>query len=169
MKRLLTLLMALMLLLTFGLFALGSGDSGENAGEDQGTDQTASTSKEEDKTNLGDYNVEIKSSRLTEDYEGKKVIVVTYGFTNHSEDATSFMVAVTDEAFQNGIGLNETLFVKDGDPYSSDNQMKDIKTGATIDVEVAYTLNDDTTPVEIEVSELISFDDAKITKTFEIA
>lgn len=169
MKRLLTILMALMLLLTFGLFALGSSDSGENAGEDQGTDQSASTSKEEDKTNLGNYNVEIKSSRLTEDYEGKKVIVVTYGFTNHGEDATSFMFAVTDEAFQNGVGLTETMFVKDGDPYSSDNQTKDIKTGATIDVEVAYTLNDDTTPVEIEVSEFISFDDAKITKTFEIA
>lgn len=163
MKKILALLMAITLLLTFGLFALGSG---EDTSEDQGS---SSASSEEKKTNLGDYKIEIKSSRLTEDFEGKKVIVVTYGFTNHSENATSFMVAVDDEAYQNGVGLNQTLFVKDSDPYDSGNQTKDIKTGASIDVEIAYDLNDETTPVEVEVKELISFNDSKVTKTFEIA
>lgn len=165
MKRLLTLLMAVVLLLTFGLFALGSSES-DSSTDDQGNDSAAADTA---KTNLGDYNVEIKSCRLTEDYEGKKVIVITYGFTNYSDDAASFMVATNAEAFQGGIGLNQTLFVKDGDPYSSDDQMKDIKSGASLDVEVAYDLNDETTPVDVEVTELISFDDAKVTKTFTIA
>ena len=37
-----------------------------------------------------------------------------------------------------------------------------------IDVEVAYELNDETTPVDVEVKELFSFDDKTITKTFSI-
>ena len=46
--------------------------------------------------------------------------------------------------------------------------MKEIKKGATLSVEVAYTLNDTATPVEIEVSEMFSLNDNKITKTFTI-
>ena len=47
--------------------------------------------------------------------------------------------------------------------------MKEIKKGATLDVEVAYELNDATTDVEIEVKELFSFSEKVITKTFKIA
>ena len=47
--------------------------------------------------------------------------------------------------------------------------MKDIKKGASLEVEVAYELNDSTTDVEVEVSELFSFSDKVIKKTFTIA
>lgn len=73
-----------------------------------------------------------------------------------------------DGAFQNDIGLNEALFLSDNDPYSSDNQTKEIKTGATIDVDVAYELNDSESDVVIEVSELFGWSDDKVTKTFSI-
>ena len=46
--------------------------------------------------------------------------------------------------------------------------MKEIKTGATIDVDVAYELNDSESDVVIEVSELFGWTDDKITKTFSI-
>ena len=117
---------------------------------------------------MGDYEVEIKSARLTKDFEGKAVVVITYAFTNHGKDNASFSFALNDEVFQNGVGLNNAYILKDDD-YSADNQTKEIKTGASLDVDVAYELNDSTTDVEVEVSELISFDDAKITKTFKIA
>ena len=44
-----------------------------------------------------------------------------------------------------------------------------IKAGVSLDVEVAYELNDTTTDIEVEVKELISFDDDLVTKTFSIA
>lgn len=166
MKRLLAILLALVLILTFGAFALGSGESGT---DDQNKEDSSAAAKDENKNNLGDYNIEIKSSRLTTDYAGKPVIVITYSYTNNSDDPTAFYIAVEDLAFQNDIGLNETFMVKDGDPYNADNQRKEIKKGATLDVEVAYDLNDTTTPVEVEVTELISLNDYKVTKTFEIA
>jgi uncharacterized protein YxeA len=166
MKRLLAILLALVLILTFGAFALGSGESGT---DNQNKEDSSAAAKDENKNNLGDYNIEIKSSRLTTDYAGKPVIVITYSYTNNSDDPTAFYIAVEDLAFQNDIGLNETFMVKDGDPYNADNQRKEIKKGATLDVEVAYDLNDTTTPVEVEVTELISLNDYKVTKTFEIA
>ena len=70
---------------------------------------------------------------------------------------------------KSGVGLNESWIVDESANYSSDNQTKEIKKGASLDVEVAYELNDSTTPVDIEVKELFSFDEKTLTKTFEIA
>ena len=47
--------------------------------------------------------------------------------------------------------------------------MKEIKKGATLEVECAYELNDTTTDIEVEVTETFSFDDEIVTKTFSIA
>ena len=183
MKKL-SILLAILMVAAFMLFAVGSGEDNED--KDQGKDSVKTEEnekadekdenkesaevEEEDNTSLGDYSVVIDSCRLAKDYEGKGVIIVKYIFTNVSDnDAVSFMVALNDEAFQGGVGLNEAYFVDDSANYSSDNQMKEIKAGAELEVEVAYVLNDNTTDVEIEVSELISFDDKTITKTFTIA
>ncbi len=134
---------------------------------DISSNETASK-KEAIDGSLGEYNVNIKSCRLAKDYEGKDIVIVNYGFKNNSEDSASFTFAISDKVFQNGVGLNKCYTVADSAKYSSDNQSKDIKKGAAIDVEVAYTLNDDKTPIEIECSELISFSDEKITKKFNI-
>lgn len=165
MKKITSMLIALLLLATFGLFAIGSGSS-EGTTEDQGND-TAATKTE--KSNLSDCNIEIKSCRLAKDYDGKKVVIITYGFTNYADDAASFNTAVEDAVFQNGIGLNEAYILSESANYNADNQIKEIKKEATLDVEVAYELNDETTDITVEVTEWFSLDDKKITKTFTIA
>ena len=43
--------------------------------------------------------------------------------------------------------------------YSADNQNKEIKKGASLEVEVAYVLNDTTRDLEVEISELFSYSD----------
>ena len=70
--------------------------------------------------------------------------------------------------YQNGVGLNSAFVLDDSANYSSDNQTKEIKKGASIEVEVAYELNDTTSDIEVEVEELFSFDDTVIKKTFSI-
>ena len=113
--------------------------------------------------------MEIKSCRLAKDYEGKKVAIVTYTFTNRSDTAQAFFTAVSDAVYQDGVGLNKAYFLDDSANYSEDNQTKEIKKDASIDVEVAYVLNDSDTDLEVEVKEWISLNDDKITKTFKIA
>ena len=169
MKRTLTLLLAVAVLLSFAVFALGSSSETEPA--DQGN---AAADKDnaaaDDTTSLGQYSVEIKSCRMAKDYEGDPVVIVLYGFTNvSSEESGSFMFCFDDVVYQNGVGLNECLFVDKSANYSADNQTKEIKKGATLDVEVAYELNDTTTDIEVEVKELFSFDDKTLTKTFSIS
>jgi hypothetical protein len=98
------------------------------------------------------------------------VVIVKYIFTNvGDDDAAAFSYAFEDAVYQNGVGLNKAYFLDDSADYSADNQTKEIKKGASIEVEVAYELEDTTTDIEAEVSEFLSFNDTTITKTFSIA
>lgn len=167
MKKIISLILAALLIATFGVFALGSGES-ESTTTDQGTGKAETTDTD---TNLGDYKVEIVSCRLAPatGFQDKDVVIVKYNFTNNADEAASFMFAFDENVYQNGVGLNECIFVDDSANYSMDNQTKEIKTGASLEVEVAYELNDTTTDIEVEVKELISFDDSVVTKTFSIS
>ncbi len=142
--------------------------------ESQGETETASKSETDntentDNTRLGDYGVEIKSCRLDKDYEGDPVAIITYGFTNFDSDPAAFYTSLSETVYQDGVGLTEAYILDDDSDYNSDNQMKEIKTGVTLDVEVAYELNNEASDLEVEVTEWISFSDDKITKTFKIA
>ena len=163
MKKILTMLLAVALIVVFGAFAMASGES-ENS--DQGKDSVQGS--ESGGNELGDYTVEIKSCRLAKDYEGKDVVIVKYEFTNHSDTPAAFYTAFDDNVYQNGVGLNGSYVIDDSYNYSADNQTKEIKKDATLEVEVAYELNDTTTDIEVEVGEFISFNDSKITKTFSL-
>lgn len=150
-------LCALLMLLLCSCFGDGTQDQGKG-------DASSSSSS----TTLGDYTVIIDSCRLSTDYEGKPIVIVKYKFSNNGDDPACFAWTLEYHAYQNGIGLNECYFADDSANYSTDNQTKEIKKGASLYVEVAYTLNDAVTDVEIEVSEIFSFSDKKITKTFSI-
>ena len=179
-KKCLTLFIVVLLLATFGAFALGSGDSGD---ADQGVetvDKTKDTSNKSNAENvdttqtqnnskLGNCSVEIKSCRLAKNYEGKPVIIVKYLYTNEDDEPKAFMWSVEDKLYQDGVGLNKAYVLSDSVNYSDDNQSKEVKKGTTLEVEVAYLLNDTTTDVEVEVSEYLGWSDKKITKTFKLS
>ena len=167
MKKILSLVLVICVLFTFALFAAGSGsDEGESTSQGSGEAETTPTEDNE----LGDYTLVIDSCRLAKDYEGDPIVIVKYIFTNVSdENPGAFYLQFDCTVYQNGVSLNECYFVDDSANYSSDNQMKEIKQGASLEVEVAYELNDETTDIEVEVSELFSWDDKTLTKTFTIA
>lgn len=114
---------------------------------------------------LGSYHVEIKGAELAEDYEGNPVIVITYAWTNNSEDTTSAMVAVMGKAFQDGVQL-ETAIVMDSNVYDSGASMKEVRPGTTLDIQCAYALTSETSTVEFELTEWISFSDDVVTMDF---
>lgn len=153
------LLLVALLIVAFAVFALGSGESNSN---DQGSDAVSNDQ-------IGDYSLVIDSCRIAKGLEGQPVVIVKYIFSNvNDDDAVSYNVAFDDAVYQNGVGLNEAWFVDDSAEYDMDNQSKEIKKGATIEVEVAYELNDTTSDIEVEVSQLFSFDDTTITKTLSL-
>lgn len=173
MRKGLTLLMACLLL--FALAACG-GDKPDDKEPATGTPDTGGqaqkdtpvvdTPKEAWKADVGAYHVEIKGAKLAKDYEENPVIVVTYAWTNNSEETTSAMTAIMGKAFQGGIQLDSAI-VGDSKVYDSGASMKEIRPGATLDVQSAFVLRDTTSPVEVEVGEWLTWDDkpamAKIT------
>ncbi len=164
MKKFISVLLSILVILTFAFFALASGDSSETSSQGSGVAETAA----DNSSTLGNYSIEIMSCRLAEDYEGDPVVIVKYNFTNNADNATSFYIAFEDSVYQNGVGLNEAYVLDDSANYNADNRTKDIKKGSSLEVEVAYELNDTETDIEVEVKELISFNDSVITKTFSI-
>ena len=166
MKKSISAILSILLVFVFVLFAVGSSSSDDGGSTEQ--QSAGEVQSVENENNIGDYTVEIKDARFTETYDGKPAIVVTYGFTNNSDNPAAFYIAFETDAYQNDIGLNEAYVLKDGDPYSEDNQSKEIKTGASLDVEVAYELNDTESDVVIEVEEFMGWSDDKVTKTFTI-
>lgn len=161
MKKIISLFLTLLLLISFAAFALGSTESSE---ENQGTGSASV-----DKGNLGDYDVQINSCRVAMDYEGNPIIIVKYTFKNVADDeAASFSWSVSDKVFQNGIELEHCYSVDDSAGYKDESQSTNIKKGASLELEVAYTLKDTVSDIEVEVEELLSFDDKSVKKTFKL-
>ena len=121
-------------------------------------EQQAEEPAEEEASSNIPFVVTIDGVRLAKDYEDKDAAIVTFSFTNNSEETTSFMAAVYPKVFQNGIQC-ETAFVYEG--IENDNYMTDIRPGTTIQVDMAYEISD-TSDIEVEVEELFSFSDEKI-------
>lgn len=84
------------------------------------------------------------------------------GSDSGSEKDTSTNV----KAFQDGVELDIAMMMDDS-VYDAGLGQKDIKPGTTLGVQSAFVLTSKS-PVEVEVSELISFDDFYLAKTFEI-
>lgn len=113
-----------------------------------------------------DFSVVIGESAQTEDYEGNPALVVTFTFTNNSDDDANFMFAVSPKAFQDGVELESAILLNDD--FDMENALKDVKPGVSLDVQWAYVL-DGSSDVTVEVTELMSFDDTVLaTKTFSV-
>jgi len=117
--------------------------------------------------------ITVNSVTLTDDGEGKSLVVLDITFTNNSKEALSFGGAINTELFQNNIGLKSGYL-----PYNhpmADNDLNsnsyvDIKQGASINLIEVFELLDDTNPVELTCADYRSYDQAVIlSKTIEIA
>lgn len=108
------------------------------------------------KMDFGDYVVEVKGAKLAKDYDGNPAIVIDYAFTNASDETTSAFVALSDQAFQDGVSL-ESAIISDDSVYDSDLSWKDIRPGTTLDCQTAFILTSETSTVEVEFEEFANF------------
>ena len=146
---------------------IASGGSDDSSSEDSNASAVTSavSAESEEKANdtVGDFKCVVKGAKLCKDLTGKDAVLITYEFTNNSDSAVSFDVALDARAYQDGVGLETAILDEDTDYLDVD-----IKPGVTKEVKKAYNLRDTSTEIEIEVSELISFSDDKIVTTLEI-
>ena len=173
MKRLLALI--LVLCLSFALAACGgTPESQPPATDAPGTEAPVTEAPETEQpeapsaaATLEEYDVEIKSAALGEDYEGNPAIMITFSWTNNSEETVMPMVAVVTRAFQGGVGLDSAIIIGN-DNYDGDAYSTEVRPGTTIDVQVAYALRDETSPVEFEIEKFLGTDGSMAYKEFDI-
>ena len=97
-------------------------------------------------------------------------MVITYEFTNNSDDDASFDVAMMTKVFQDGVELEHTsVYIDEESLEAVDGDcMKSIKPGNSLEVKTARALDNMSSPVEVEVEEFLGNGD-ELTKTFELA
>lgn len=115
---------------------------------------------------LGDSYIEIKGAELGTNYSDEPIIIITYTWTNNSDETTSAMVMTSEKAFQDGIEMDSSISARDVD-FS--NNMKDVRPGSSIDIKKAYVLASETSTVEFEITEWISFSDEMVKMDFDPA
>lgn len=123
--------------------------------EDQEEVNTPETAK--NAADLGNYYVEITGASLSTDYEGNPAIIVSYSWTNNSEETTMPMTTVTCSVFQDGVGADPAIIMDES--YDGDSTMTEVRPGTTINVQEAFVLSNTTSPVEVEISEWLTFED----------
>lgn len=139
-----------------------SGNDGDAATSDTGSEPAAEQQAEAPQS---DYQVSIDSAQRVTDYEGKPALAVSYTWTNNSEDTTSFAVALYAQCFQNGVELQNAVVTG----IDTNSYMSDVQPGGSTQVTQCYELSDES-PVDVQVTELISFDDTPLAETtFDLA
>lgn len=170
------LVLSMLLCISFAITSCGGNTEATETGtktevgQEQDVGNLAETKTEKDTSSgeLGDFTFSINNYSLANDYEGNPAIIVDFDFTNNSEEAANFITVAIPKLFQDGVQL-ENAIIMDNDTYNSNNEMKDIKPGVTLNVQQSWVLSNTTSPVEVELEEFISLDNKKLTKTFNIA
>lgn len=140
--------------------ASSAASSAAAAGEASASGQASSASQAD-----AEFEVTIDDARVTEDYKGNPAIIVSFTWTNNSDETRSFASTLHPKCFQDGVQL-ESAIVRDLD---SNGFMADVRPGYGTSLEMAYSLAGDSS-VEVEVTRMISLDKAVLaSRTFDLS
>lgn len=114
------------------------------------------TPSEPDHIILDDYEIRYKGFTVMSDINENPALVISLDFTNNGKEATSYLWAVSEKAFLDGIGLDVATVFSDTDSYDTVTkaQLTEIVPGKTMEVKSAYVLPDrEDETVEVEFSQ----------------
>lgn len=132
-------------------------DTGSAVAGDAADEPDASADEVSDGV-LGSYAVEIKGAKLCKDFEGNNAIMITYSWTNNSEETTSPLGSMVEKAFQDGVQIDTAIV-----DFEYSDGMSEVRPGTTVDVETIYKLSSDST-VEFEISAIEDMFDSDVPK-----
>lgn len=135
------------------------------AGEDIPSLAKEAALRQEKEGDVGDYHIVLKDATVVKDYD-EKAVIITYMWTNNSDETTSAKSAVDVNVFQNGVSL-EPAFVY-SENYDDEAALKSVRPGASIQVQDAFYI-EDMSDIDVEVTESWGFEDTgTVYKTFSL-
>lgn len=136
----------------------------ESTAETQAESEAPQEQAVEDGTIGGKYKVEFGTAeKATSEYEEGDLLMVTYTFTNNSEDTVAADTVLILKAFQDGIEVDQTF----DSELTGDNASKSIKPGASLECKALFKLSS-ASDLEVEATEFCGLDDSMVTKTYTI-
>lgn len=111
-----------------------------------------------DSGTLGDSEVAIRGAKMVWDDDGNAAMVITYGWTNHSQYRTYSFSMVNERAYQSGIKL-PYAYLDDVKIYDPETSVREVRPGVTVEVQAAYVLADPDQTVEFELTENLGYTD----------
>lgn len=143
----------------------GSGTSGSSStgGSSAASSEPKQVEQPQPQQAQSPYAVTIDGATAATDYEGKPAVVVTFTFTNNSDETTEFASACGIDVYQNGVEC-DMGFVENVD---TSTYMAKVQPGATTQVTLAYSVKDNS-DVQVDVTPLFS-SDIIASQTFKLA
>ena len=130
----------------------------------EATQSEEPTQDTEDDMLGGKYKVEFGSAeKVKGTFEDVDLLLVTYNFTNNSEDTISADCALMLKGFQDGIEVEKYFDIE----LTGENESKSIRPGASLECKALFKLSS-TSDLEVEATELFGLDNSKVLKTYTI-
>lgn len=170
MKKLLSLVASGLLVGSLMVGCSNTNDTDDTAKDSNTKVKVEKQKEEESKVNADNMIVDqdtmtfkLDGIKVVKDYEGNDALEINYTFTNKQEDATSALVGVSIDGYQNGKGM-EIAIVNS----SEFNEQINLKQGITQDNCTSYYVLSDDSIVELEVYETFGSAWEKDPAVFEI-
>lgn len=105
---------------------------------------------------IGNYTAEYKGYEIVKDDYDKDTIIITFDYTNNSDETDSFLWSIYYKIKQGETELEAGTII-DPETFDSvfDTEMAEVAAGATAEVQIAYNLADSTSDVVIEAADLM--------------
>lgn len=114
---------------------------------------------------IGNVEVTVLDYSLSTDYEGKNALIIDYKWTNHSDKNESPYLSFHVKGYQDGVETDDVFMV---DGVNLENSQKEIKPGGEINAQTAVGFNDINKPLELEIEEIFSLNDALFTTVLDL-
>lgn len=117
---------------------------------------------------LGECDVSILGATLGTDYSGAPCIILNLEWQHRNQEAQAFFSSLQAKVFQNGIQCNSAIVM---DSSSSINTMTEIKPNTPVQLFATYSLQDTTSPIEVEIEKFFDFSSSlqKVTAVIDLS
>lgn len=119
------------------------------------------------------FGIEVGGASVTDDGEGKDLVVLELAFANNADEPQSFSSAVDMQMFQNDVELRQG-YLPDRHPSYDEakdaNRTTKVKKGASVEVQAVWELLDASAPVEVRAIDQASYDQRVVLeKTIDVS
>lgn len=114
---------------------------------------------------VGDYSVTVTKLKIVKDWDGNKVLKVTYDWKNNSSEATAPFVSISFSGFQDGVQTDWSYF---SDAIKLEKSQKEVKPGASLSgIQDGVGITDMSKPLVIELEQWGGFGYETYTMTID--